>query len=128
VGSDCCAKRGEEKRGRRKKEEENQIEDPLATGQKWHCMCGAKYKATWGVVCEIALTNNQVLYMKAEVPDEHVQDARAVFYEKEYKPLTPEANRQTGRQTDRQTGTQTERKSVSETDGQTDRRTDGRTD
>ena len=60
-------------------------EDPMAPGQRWTCPCGTRYRAGFGVICEINVKGLAgTIYMKAEVPDQHVEDSRAVFYEKKF--------------------------------------------
>jgi len=68
------------------------FEDPLAPGQRWKCTCGTRYRAGFGVICEVKVNGvPDCVYLKAEVPDKHVEDARAIFYEEHYNPPSPEA-------------------------------------
>ncbi len=67
---------------------ERLIDNPLATGQRWYCKCGARFKTAWGQVVELQL-RGETIYFRAAVPDHIFQDIRALSYESKYKPLTP---------------------------------------
>jgi len=58
----------------------------------WSCTCCySNYMSTWGVIIEImSPVLNQLLYVKGEVPDEHINDARAMFHEQQFDPVSPE--------------------------------------
>jgi hypothetical protein len=71
---------------------ETLYEDPLAPGQRWMCTRGIRSRAGFDVICEVKVKGvPDCVYLKAEVPDKHVEGARAVFYEDSYKPASPEA-------------------------------------
>jgi hypothetical protein len=58
----------------------------------WRCKCGTNYKTKFGVICEImAQGYDGILYCKAPVPDEHVNDVRAIMHELKIKPDSPKA-------------------------------------
>lgn len=65
-------------------------QDPLASGQAWYCRCGSRFRAGWGVVIEVRCRNGDTVYYKAECPDWHKQDIRALLYETKYRPSSPE--------------------------------------
>ena len=61
----------------------------MAPGQRWMCTCGTRYRAKFGVISEVKVRGvNGTIYMKVEVPDEHVEDSRAIFYEKKFRART----------------------------------------
>jgi hypothetical protein len=65
-------------------------EDPLHIGQRWSCSCCTRYMAAYGVICELRTRGVEgVQYSKTEVPDGHVQDARALFFEDTINPESP---------------------------------------
>ena len=67
------------------------FEDPLAPKQRWLCpQCGARQRAKWGVVCEVALPVGKV-FCKAAVPGEHEIDMRALHHERTIRPTSPKA-------------------------------------
>ena len=66
------------------------MEDPLAWGQGWSCACGSGYKHASGTLIEMLIPGVGRCYCLAPVPDPHVEDARAMFYEQTLKPMTPE--------------------------------------
>ena len=65
-------------------------EDPLAPGQSYQCACWAGYKTLSGVIVEMHIMGVGRRYVRAPVPDWHVEDARAMLYEEKYQPMTPE--------------------------------------
>jgi hypothetical protein len=66
-------------------------EDPLAPGQRWMCSCATRYRWAFGVICEMKVRGVEgVQFTKAEPPSDHVQDMRAMFYEDNFKPTSPE--------------------------------------
>ena len=68
----------------------NMYEGPLALDQRWACTCAARYRAGFGVICEVKVKGVlDCVDLKVEVPDKHVEDARVVFYEYNYKPVSP---------------------------------------
>ena len=77
----------------------NKKDDPLAKWQPWTCMCqhnlnysAGRFRAWHGVLCEIKLPGGQGLcYVKADAPDEHINDVRAIHYDLKLDPATPEA-------------------------------------
>ena len=58
-------------------------EDPNATKQRWYCKCGARYKSTWGVLIEI-VREDVASYCLAEIPPQHLQDAKGMIIEQKY--------------------------------------------
>lgn len=64
--------------------------DPLATGQAWYCKCAARFRAKWGVVLEVRCRDGENVLFKAECPDWHKEDIRAMAYEERYRPNSPE--------------------------------------
>ena len=57
----------------------------------WECPCGTTYRTKYGVVIELVTDRiNGILYCKAPVPDDHINDMRAMMHEKLLKPLSPE--------------------------------------
>jgi hypothetical protein len=56
------------------------------------CHCGTTYRTKYGVIVEIVTRGvDGILYCRAPVPDEHVNDMRAMLHEPNLKPTTPEA-------------------------------------
>ena len=56
--------------------------DPMKTGQRWYCkVCTARYRAKFGVLIEI-IRGDKALYCKADCPDDHVKDAKAMIIER----------------------------------------------
>ncbi len=78
---------------------QNKEGDPLAEGQSWTCNCQrhqgyseGKFLGGHGVLCEMKLPGiAELCYVKAEAPDGHVNDVRAIHYERTLNPETPEA-------------------------------------
>ena len=62
--------------------------DPMATGQRWYCLCGAKYKTAWGQVVEM-MHDGDSLFFRATIPEHVFEDIRAMSYESTLKPATP---------------------------------------
>jgi hypothetical protein len=59
------------------------FEDPGATKQKYKCtICGANYKASWGVLIELTLKKDEIYYFRAPVPDEDTLDIKAMDLER----------------------------------------------
>ena len=58
----------------------------------WACAdCNASYKSAWGCLCEIKAPGvPDLLYVRSEVPTQHINDARAMFYEDTLKPCSPQ--------------------------------------
>ena len=58
----------------------------------WSCIaCTSGYCHNWGVIIEIkSPVLEEILYVKSEVPDEHINDARAMFHEQEIAPVSPQ--------------------------------------
>ena len=57
----------------------------------WSCMCEATYKASWGCLCEIKAPGvDNLLYVRSEVPTQHIHDARAMMYEDTLAPCSPQ--------------------------------------
>ena len=53
--------------------------------------CESNFNCSWGVIIEpMSPILKQLLYVKAEVPDEHINDARAMFHEQQFDPVSPE--------------------------------------
>jgi hypothetical protein len=52
--------------------------DPLAEKQRWYCLeCEARYKTTFGVVCEMKLANApKPVYCYAGFPEQAMLDAK----------------------------------------------------
>ena len=64
--------------------------DPLAPGG-YKCHCGANYKFNFGCIVEVLTPHVEgYLYMRSEVPDEHVNDCRALMHEEQYQVASPE--------------------------------------
>ena len=66
------------------------FEDPLAVGQEWKCACQANYKTAGGTLIEMQSPGVGRCYCKAPIPTQHVEYARAMFYEETIQPLTAE--------------------------------------
>jgi hypothetical protein len=50
------------------------------------CPCGTKYRAQYGIVVEIAVPGmDTFLYCKVPVPDDHINEMRAMMHEKQLK-------------------------------------------
>lgn len=65
-------------------------EDPLASKQRWYCICcGACYKTKFGMVIEIEI-RGQFYYVKAPIPPENLEDTRAMYLEQTLAPKSPE--------------------------------------
>ena len=68
--------------------------DPLASGQAYDCSCEAHSKHSWGQVVELTRTNKngqlERMYMRASVPHWDAEDIRAMYYEEELKPRSPQ--------------------------------------
>jgi hypothetical protein len=63
--------------------------DPLWP-KGWTCPCGTTYRTKYGVIVEIVAPGiDGILYCRAPVPDEHVNDMRAMMHEDVLKPATP---------------------------------------
>ncbi len=55
------------------------------------CSCATRYRWAFGVICEMKVRGvDGVQFAKAEPPSDHVQDMRAMFYEDNFKPTSPE--------------------------------------
>jgi hypothetical protein len=58
----------------------------------WFCTCGARYKSKFGVIVEIVVPGvDGILYCRAPVPDEHVNDMRHIMHELKIKPASSNA-------------------------------------
>jgi hypothetical protein len=56
----------------------------------WRCVCGTNYRTKYGVIVEIVAPGiDGILYCRAPVPDEHINDMRAIMHELEIKPTSP---------------------------------------
>ena len=65
-------------------------EDPLASKQRWYCVCcGAKYLTKFGMLIEIEI-RGVFYYVKAEIPPDNLEDLRAMWLEQTLKPSRPE--------------------------------------
>ena len=86
-----------------KKWHQNVENDPLSEFQSWTCECQrwakptgdvvseGKFRAGHGVVVEMKVPGiPEICYVRAEAPDDHVNDVRAIHYEKHLNPTTPE--------------------------------------
>jgi hypothetical protein len=73
-------------------------EDPLDECQTWTCNCQreqgyseGKFRAGHGVLVEMKVPGvGQLCYVRAEAPDDHVNDIRAIHYEQKLNPSSPE--------------------------------------
>ena len=65
-------------------------DDPLSWQQGWKCACQAGYMpGLCGCIVEMRLPGVPgVCYARAEVPDGHINDVRAIFHEETIKPLS----------------------------------------
>jgi hypothetical protein len=64
--------------------------DPLATKQRWKCVvCGARYRVAFGTLIEVS-RKGITYFMRASIPDNDVQDVRALFHEKRFNPKAAE--------------------------------------
>jgi hypothetical protein len=64
--------------------------DPLATRQRWYCICcGARYQTKFGMIVELEVHGN-FYYVKADIPPENLEDLRAMWLEENKKPIDPE--------------------------------------
>ena len=64
-------------------------EDPLASKQRWYCICcGAKYMTRFGMIIELQIGSG-FYYVKAEIPPDHTEDLRAMHLEETLKPKDP---------------------------------------
>ena len=65
--------------------------DAVATGQRWYCpVCNARYRAGWGVLCEIVHPERS-LYCLADVPPHSLADAKRMAVERCFaKARTPQ--------------------------------------
>ncbi len=75
---------------------DTKFDDPLATGQRWYCSCGAKFAAKWGQVVETSTLDLSTLkvmktYMKSDMPDWDAQDVRAMEMEESMAPRSAKA-------------------------------------
>jgi hypothetical protein len=60
--------------------------------QGWTCPCGTNYRTKYGVIVEIVAPGvDGILYCRAPVPDEHVNEMRAIMHELKLKPTSPMA-------------------------------------
>jgi hypothetical protein len=56
------------------------------------CPCGTKYRTKYGVVVEIVVPNKDAfLYCKVPVPDDHINEMRAMMHENQLKPVSAQA-------------------------------------
>ena len=75
---------------------ETMLADPLATGQRWFCLCcPARYRPKYGMLVQLAIRNSQTgnidyFYALSDVPDDE-QDIKALHLESTYNPSSPEA-------------------------------------
>jgi hypothetical protein len=52
-------------------------DDPMATMQRWYCNeCNARYRTSFGVVCELFLGDDKVRYCQAEIPPQGIMDVQ----------------------------------------------------
>ena len=64
--------------------------DPVKTGQRWYCHCGARFATKYGMVIEIVI-NDKSHWTKATIPDFSLKDAKAMMIEKNHEMLeTPQ--------------------------------------
>ena len=76
----------------------NVADDPLAEGQSWTCKCQrqnghsvGKFRAAHGVLCEMKLPGfTELCYVRAEAPNDHINDMRAIHYKRHLNPEAPE--------------------------------------
>ena len=59
-------------------------DDPLATGQRWYCTCGAKYKTKYGVLTELVI-GKSAYYAMAEFPPQSLCDAKFMAIQEKFK-------------------------------------------
>jgi hypothetical protein len=60
--------------------------------QGWLCVCGTKYRTRFGVIVEIVAPGvDGIVYCRAPVPDDHINDMRAIMHEHKIKPASPMA-------------------------------------
>ena len=67
--------------------------DPLALKQRWYCnTCGAKYMTRYGVLCEMANKNSNIVgYNLAEHPPFELKDVKTMAIQERFKNLkTPQ--------------------------------------
>ena len=72
---------------------------PVGGGANWTCMCQREHGVSegnvlgkHGVLCETKLPGvDDLCYVRADSPDYHINDVRAIRYEKQLDPETPEA-------------------------------------
>jgi hypothetical protein len=56
------------------------------------CPCGTNYRTRFGVIVEIVAPGvDGILYCRAPVPDDHINDMRAIMHELKIKPASPMA-------------------------------------
>jgi hypothetical protein len=73
------------------KDWQTKSDDPLRP-KGYMCPCGTTYKTKYGIIVEIVTPGvDGILYCRAPVPDEHINDMRAMLHESKLKPMTPEA-------------------------------------
>ena len=76
------------------KEWDRKNSDPLAKGQVYYCSCHARYNHKWGQIVELTRTDKhgklERMYMRACVPHWDAEDVRAMYYEEELKPRSPQ--------------------------------------
>ena len=59
-------------------------DDHMASGQRWYCMCGARYRPKFGVVVEFVFGPNDVRYCRAEFPDYTLKEIKLMQIEKQF--------------------------------------------
>ena len=59
-------------------------DDPIATGQRWYCSCGAKYKTKYGVLTELIIEKS-AYYVMAEFPPQSLCDAKFMAIQEKFK-------------------------------------------
>jgi len=66
--------------------------DPL-NPNGWDCAdCASIFRAKWGCLCEILAPGmKSILYVRTEVPDNHINDVRAMYHEDTLKPRSAQS-------------------------------------
>ena len=65
--------------------------DPLNPHGRACAQCTSDYRSKFGCLCEVlAPGETEILYVRTEVPSEHVQDVRAMYHEEKLAPKSPE--------------------------------------
>ena len=63
-------------------------DDPEATGQRWYCKCClTRYRVVFGMLLEIIM-DKSAMYCKSELPPKHIQDAKMMKIEEDFKPYS----------------------------------------